>query len=176
MVLAASFQNTVVWVGAQTTNTIKTSERTCGLAVKHQRAGYRRIWVQQPGWRSPKGRNLTSFVGVCFFCIAVMLATLAGCAADRGTIGAQLGQRDDGHLFIREAPSGLAAARAGLKPGDEITLINGRDVRSFDEKGLHNLLSGDVGDPVKLTVLRGEQVLHVTLQRTPAPRPHKPEK
>ena len=106
---------------------------------------------------------------VLSLCIAVTPATISGCAADRGTIGAQLGRQDDGRLFIRETPMGLAAAKAGLRPGDEITLINGRDVRSFDEKGIHNILSGDVGDPVKLTVLRGEQVLHVTLQRTPAP-------
>ena len=107
-------------------------------------------------------------------CIGGTLATITGCAAERGTIGAQLGQRDDGRLFIRETPLGLAAQRAGLRPGDEITLINGQDVRSFDEKGIHRILEGEVGDPEKLTVLRGEQVLHVTLQRTPAPRPRKP--
>jgi C-terminal processing protease CtpA/Prc len=93
----------------------------------------------------------------------------AGCASEHGTIGAQLGQKGDGRLFIREVPPGLAAAQAGLQPGDEITLIDGRDARDFDEKGLHKLLAGDVGDPVKLTVLRGEKVLHVTLRRTPAP-------
>jgi membrane-associated protease RseP (regulator of RpoE activity) len=104
------------------------------------------------------------------------LCTIVGCASERGTIGAKLGRQEDGRVFIRETPLSLAAARAGLQPGDEITLVNGRDVRSFDEKGLHSILSGDVGEPVKLTVLRGEQVLHVTLQRTPAPRPLKPEK
>lgn len=109
-------------------------------------------------------------------CISVALATVVGCAAERGTVGAQLGRRDDGRLFIRETPLGLAASKAGLHPGDEITLINGQDVRSFDERGIHGILSGEVGDPVKLTVIRGEQVLHVILQRTPAPRPHKPEK
>ena len=110
-----------------------------------------------------------------FVWFAVALATTAACAADRGTIGAQLGRQDDGRLIIRETPLGLAAAKAGLRPGDEITLINGRGVRSFDEKGIHNILSGDVGDPVKLTVLRGEKVLHVTLQRTPAPIRKKPQ-
>ena len=102
------------------------------------------------------------------------MATLAGCAAERGTIGAQLGRQDDGRLYIRETPVGLAAAKAGLRPGDEITLINGRDVRSMDEKGIHSILSGEVGDTIKLTVLRGERVLHVTLQRTPAPVHRKP--
>jgi len=118
-------------------------------------------------------RQLNTTILVFFWCISVTLATIIGCAAERGTIGAQLGQRDDGRLFVRETPVGLAAQRAGLHPGDEITLINGQDVRSFDEKGIHRILEGEVGDPVKLTVLRGEQVLHVTLQRTPAPRLHK---
>jgi C-terminal processing protease CtpA/Prc len=108
-------------------------------------------------------------------CIAVTLAALAGCAEQRGTIGAQLGRQDDGRLFVRETPENLAAARAGLRPGDEITLINGRDVRELDERGIHAILSGEVGEPVKLTIVRGERVLRVTLQRTPVPR-HQPAK
>jgi C-terminal processing protease CtpA/Prc len=103
------------------------------------------------------------------FCLCGAFGSSLGCAAERGTIGAQLGQKGDGRLFIREVPPGLAADKAGLKPGDEITLISGRDPRAYDEKGIHALLSGDIGDPVKLTVIRGEQVLHVTLKRTPAP-------
>jgi len=99
--------------------------------------------------------------------IAITLAI--ACAAERGTIGAQLGRQQDGRVFIRETPANLAAAKAGLKPGDEITLINGRDVRTLDEKAIHNVLSGEAGEPVKLTVLRGETVLRVTLQRTPPP-------
>ena len=128
----------------------------------------RRTSNQQPATNNQHTTTL-----VFLWCISVTLATIIGCAAERGTIGAQLGQRDDGRLFVRETPVGLAAQRAGLHAGDEITLINGQDVRSFDEKGLHRILEGEVGDPVKLTILRGEQVLHVTLQRTPAPRPHK---
>ncbi len=109
------------------------------------------------------------------FCLCGAFGSGLGCAAERGTIGAQLGQKGDGRLFSREVPPGLAADRAGLKPGDEITLINGRDPRSYDEKGIHSMLSGDVGDPVKLTVIRGEQVLHVTLKRTAVPTRRRPQ-
>jgi len=104
------------------------------------------------------------------FCLCGTLTSSFGCAPEYGTIGANLAQKNDGRLFIREVPPGLAAAQAGLKPGDEITLINGRDTRTYNEKGIHALLAGEVGDPVKLTVLRGNQVLHVTLRRTPPPR------
>ena len=87
-----------------------------------------------------------------FFCLCGALTLSFGCAAEYGTIGANLAQKNDGRLFIREVPPGLAAAQAGLKPGDEITLINGRDTRAYNEKGIHVLLAGEVGEPVKLTV------------------------
>jgi C-terminal processing protease CtpA/Prc len=84
-----------------------------------------------------------------------------------------LAQRRDRTLVVREAPSGLAAAGAGLRPGDQILLIDGRDVRPMNPRELHAALSGEVGDPVKLTVVRSEQILRVTLRRTPA-RPNAP--
>ncbi len=102
--------------------------------------------------------------------LAVLLS--CACAAQRGTIGAVLAQTPDGRLMIRETPPGLAAARAGLRPGDEILLVDGRDVRPLDDKQLHAILSGEVDTPVKLTVVRGEDVLRVTLRRT-APRKHR---
>jgi len=105
---------------------------------------------------------------------ALRLATLlavalgAACAPNRGTIGALLGQQQDGRLFVREVPDGLAADRAGLRAGDEILLVDGRDVRELNPKQLHEKLSGEVGQTVKLTLVRGEEVLRVTLKRTPA--------
>ncbi|MEP7052208.1 MAG: PDZ domain-containing protein, partial [Pseudomonadota bacterium] len=65
-------------------------------------------------------------------------------------------------------PPGLAAARAGLKPGDEVLLIDGVDVRAMDAKQIHGVLTGDVDTPVKLTVVRDQQILRVTLKRTEA--------
>jgi carboxyl-terminal processing protease len=74
---------------------------------------------------------------------------------------------------MREVPNGLAAERAGLREGDEILFIDGQDVRSMTPAQIHNALAGDVREPVKLTLLRGEEVLRVTLKRTPA-RKHRP--
>jgi hypothetical protein len=39
---------------------------------------------------------------------------------------------------------------------------------------LHEVLSGDVGSKVKLTLVRGDDVIRVTLSRTPAGRPRPP--
>ena len=98
------------------------------------------------------------------------IVSLLGCGPDHGTIGALLAQTPDQRLVLRDVPPSLAAGRAGLRPGDEILLIDGRDVRELNERGVHQALSGDVGDPVKLTLLRDGRVIRVTLRRTPPPK------
>jgi carboxyl-terminal processing protease len=100
----------------------------------------------------------------------LLALSLAACAAHKGTIGAVLGQKSDGRLFVREVEPGLAAERGGLASGDEILLIEGRDVRSMTGNEVHRVLSGEVGQAVKLTVVRGDEVLRITLRRTPARR------
>lgn len=97
-------------------------------------------------------------------------ALLAACGADRGTIGALLAQTPERQLVLRDVPPNLAAGRAGLQAGDEILLIDGRDVRELDERGVHQALGGNVGEPVKLTLVRDGHVLRVTLRRTPLPK------
>lgn len=101
--------------------------------------------------------------------LACSLAVLAACAAPRGTVGAVMGQDDQsGRLFLRDVPPGLAADKAGLKVGDELLFIDGLDVRAMNAHQIHDQLSGEVDAPVKLTLLRGDQVLRVTLRRTAA--------
>jgi len=103
--------------------------------------------------------------------LAAALAFLpVACAAERGTIGALLGQQPDGRVLVREAPEGLAADRAGVREGDEVLTVEGRDVRQMNAAELHKALSGEVGEPVKLTLLRGAEVVRVTLRRTAPPR------
>ncbi|RYZ03651.1 MAG: PDZ domain-containing protein [Myxococcales bacterium] len=96
--------------------------------------------------------------------------SLGACAPDRGTIGAVLGQTPDQRLVLRDVPPALAAGRAGLLPGDELVLIDGRDVRELDERGVRRALAGEVGDAVKLTLLREGRVIRVTVRRTPPPK------
>lgn len=95
---------------------------------------------------------------------------LFACAPQRGTIGAVLGQGPDQRLYVREVPQDLAAGRAGVRVGDEILLIDGADARALGPKGVHQALSGDVGEPVKLTLVRDGHIVRVTLKRTPARR------
>jgi C-terminal processing protease CtpA/Prc len=104
----------------------------------------------------------------------VCVACCAACAPQRGTIGAVLGQQADGRLFLREVPAGLAAAGAGLAAEDEVLLIDGRDVRSMNAQQVQRALAGKLDDPVKLTVLREDRVLRVTLKRSAARRQSTP--
>jgi carboxyl-terminal processing protease len=104
-------------------------------------------------------------------CLAGLALGLGGCAPEHGTIGALLAQRNDHTLVVREAPEGLAAAKAGVEAGDELLLIDGRDVRGMSPAEVHRALSGEVGQTVKLTLVRADRVLRVTLTRSPAPQP-----
>ena len=110
-------------------------------------------------------RSLLSLV------LALGAAGLAACEAPRGTIGAVIAQDgESGRLFVRDVPPGLAADKAGVKRGDEILLIDGLDVRAMTPQQIHAALSGEVDATVKLTLVRGERVLRVTVKRTEARR------
>lgn len=99
---------------------------------------------------------------------ALLVTALAHCGPSKGTIGAVLSRGPDGRLFVREVPEGLAAAQAGVAAGDEILLIDGRDARALGPKGVHEALSGNVGERVKLTLVRRGEIVRVTLSRTKA--------
>jgi C-terminal processing protease CtpA/Prc len=108
--------------------------------------------------------------GLSVALLALGSSSFAACEAPRGTIGAVIAQDDQsGRIFVRDAPPGLAAAKAGLRRGDEIVLIDGLDVRAMSAQQVHAALSGDVDATVKLTLVRGaERVIRVTLRRTEA--------
>ena len=74
-------------------------------------------------------------------------------------------------LYVREVPPGLAAAGAGLLPGDQVVMIEGLYVRDLDAKTIREKLHGEVGSSVALTILRGEEVIHLRVVRR-APGDH----
>ncbi len=118
-----------------------------------------------PSRRGARGAQRKAPLGAA---LALAVLTGFGCGPERGTIGALLGQTAEQRLVLREVPPDLAAGQAGLLPGDELILIDGRDVRDLDERGVRRALGGDVGEAVKLTLLREGRVIRVTLRRTPA--------
>lgn len=84
-----------------------------------------------------------------------------------GSVGAILGKREDGRLYVRDVPAGMGAAEAGLEPGDEIVAIDGRDVRGMDPDAVRAALRGEVGSTVILTVVRGALRRDVKVKRGP---------
>ncbi len=97
----------------------------------------------------------------------------AGCggaatSTGQGSIGALLAQtKTDGRVLVKEAPPGYPAAKAGMSAGDEILLIDGRDVRSLSPDAIHRALQGPVGSTVRLTILRHGKIERLALERAP---------
>src|SRR5262249_21394978 len=97
--------------------------------------------------------------------VALLLASPA-CGGGVGSIGAVLGRdNDSGALYVREVPKGMAAAKAGLVPGDRVLMIDGVYVNQLDAKDIRAKLRGDIGSSVELTVVRGTEVRRVKLTR-----------
>jgi S1-C subfamily serine protease len=131
--------------------------------------------LRGPSWASEGPADVLASVPVAYNAgwVSVTWALVSAhlvvaCGAGRGTIGAMLARRPTGELAVHQVPEGLAARDAGVRPGDQILLIDGKDVRALDPDQLHQALSGEVGEPVKLTLIRGDRVVRVTLKRTPA--------
>jgi predicted metalloprotease with PDZ domain len=99
--------------------------------------------------------------------LALTLA-LAACAAEQkpASIGAILTRNNEtGSLVIREVSPGLAAAQAGLLPGDELMMIDGVYTRDLDTAAVRAALRGEVGTTVRVTVVRGEKVVRLRIER-----------
>ena len=105
----------------------------------------------------------------------LLLAFALSCGPSRGTIGALLLQDPEKRLIVQEVPPGLAADRAGVEVGDEVLLIDGRDVRPMSADTVHAALSGEVGEGVRLTLVRQGNIVRVRLDRTAAERLRPPK-
>ena len=85
-----------------------------------------------------------------------------------GSIGAVLSRdTNTGGVHVREAPEGLGAAESGILPGDRLKMVDGVLVDELDRSRIQVLLRGPVGSKVVLTVLRGNEVLHLEVTRQP---------
>jgi C-terminal processing protease CtpA/Prc len=99
--------------------------------------------------------------------VAIVLGSAAcGSGATVGSVGAVL-SRDShtGALHVQEAPAGLAAASAGLIAGDQIKMIDGVLADELDASRIRALLRGPIGSKVTITVVRGDEVMHVEVAR-----------
>lgn len=121
-----------------------------------------------------KRRSLRWSRGLVGLLLSILCVACAGVA--QGSIGAVLSHdRTTGALTVVEAPPGLGAEAAGLYPGDRVKMIDGFLVDDLDPRAIQARLRGDVGTEVTLTVVRGDEVLHLEIERgpfaDPAPQP-----
>jgi serine protease Do len=73
------------------------------------------------------------------------------------------GRSQDGKCLITAVVPDLPGAKAGVKPGDVVTAVNGHEITTFDE------LAGIVffkepGDKLRLTIERGEEKMTLTAE------------
>jgi C-terminal processing protease CtpA/Prc len=99
--------------------------------------------------------------------VAFVMGLCSCASAPPGTIGAVLGQRTDGRLFVRGLPAGQGAEKAGLEVEDEIVAIDGRPVREMTQDEVRRAVRGDVGSRMTLTVERAGQRRDVKVERSP---------
>jgi hypothetical protein len=103
---------------------------------------------------------------LCCMLIAAAVPACGGAAAT-GSVGAVFVRDNDTHaLHVRDAPSGMAAREAGILPGDEILMVDGRYVRDLRSDQIRSALRGAIGSHVELTIVRGDEVRHVRVKRT----------
>lgn len=104
--------------------------------------------------------------------LVLALAALGCPNAQIGSVGAILGvDGETGHVIVREAREGLAAEKAGLRPGDEILMIDGVYARDLGAAAVRDKLRGPPGSTVDLTIVRGDAILRVKLTRQPLAAP-----
>ncbi|MBX3186315.1 MAG: PDZ domain-containing protein [Labilithrix sp.] len=99
------------------------------------------------------------------------------CAAKQpGTIGAALGKRHDGRLFVRGVPPDEGAAKAGLEIDDEILAIDGKSVTSMSNDDVRTAVRGDVGSTMTLLVERRGARMDVKIVRSPLLSPEQEQR
>ena len=79
-------------------------------------------------------------------------------------IGIRSYYRAQGIEIAQVAPGG-PAAEGGLRAGDWIVAVEGRDVGGAAEEDVYNWIRGEEGTQVALTVLRGQETFDIVLER-----------
>ena len=87
-------------------------------------------------------------------------------------IGVTINQHRDG-VYIQSTVDGTPAARAGLRYGDRIVEVDGKDARSWDSQQVSKNVRGVLGETVNLKIERAgsEAPLYFTIVRDAVPLP-----
>ncbi len=81
-------------------------------------------------------------------------------------IGAEMGTNDQNDVIIISPLSGYPAEKAGLKPKDIVTAVDGRSTQGMTVDGVVSKIRGNPGTQVTLTIVRGNaKPFEVTITR-----------
>lgn len=98
--------------------------------------------------------------------IGLLVLGCGGGGSGLGSVGAVFGRDNETNdLYVREVPRGLGADRAGLRPGDQVMMIDGWYVKDLGAREISERLRGEPGSTVAITVVRGAEVRHLRVTR-----------
>lgn len=80
-------------------------------------------------------------------------------------IGAVCQKSEDGAVLVTEAYKNAPAYEAGIRDGDKITSVDGRDITELDLTSAVSLIKGDKGTSVRLEVVRDGEVFFTDVVR-----------
>jgi carboxyl-terminal processing protease len=80
-------------------------------------------------------------------------------------VGITVSVREDGGIDVLKAEENSPAYEAGIRPGDVIVAVAGQDIAAMDINAVTDLIQGDAGTTVEITVLRQEEKLSFTVTR-----------
>lgn len=80
-------------------------------------------------------------------------------------IGVTVTQAEDGYINVMKVEAGGPALEAGIAPGDVIVAVEGQDIGGMSLEEVKNMIRGESGTQVTLTVRREETLLDITITR-----------
>jgi len=80
-------------------------------------------------------------------------------------IGVTVTQAEDGYINVMKVEAGGPALEAGIAPGDVIVVVEGQDIGGMSLEEVKNMIRGESGTQVTLTVRREETLLDITITR-----------
>ena len=80
-------------------------------------------------------------------------------------IGITITVREDGYIDVMKVDAGGPALEAGMLVGDIITAVEGQDISEMNIDQVKNMIRGEEGTQVSVTVLRGEETIILSITR-----------
>src|SRR5262249_53554719 len=120
-----------------------------------------------------KGLDLSEYRTVENAITSRVSRTIEAAVEHPGFLGIHVTSDSPGKVMVAEVAADSPAARAGVKKGDLLSKLNGKEVTNADQ--VRDILQGkSAGESVKLAVQRDATTRELTATLAPISRPMKP--